>query len=96
MFFIFIPKSIHPNCFLFQPTRLIIHVVYESSEVPALYTVAQLQMDDPEDPDRRAAGGPSSPLLLRNAGIHCQENFQRINTLFANRQYRQENLQCMP
>ena len=71
-------------------------MVYEPSEVPALYTVAQLQMDDPEDPYRHAAGGPSSPLLLRNAGIHRQENFQCINTSFASTQYRQENLQCMP
>ena len=56
-------------------------MVHESAEVTALYSVAQLQMDDSEDPDCRAAGGTSSPLLLRNARIHCQENFQCINTL---------------
>ena len=60
----------------FQSTRLIIYVVPEPAEVSALYSVAQLQVDDSQTLDSRTASSTFGPLLLCYAGIHRQENIQ--------------------
>ena len=68
--------------FYFQPTRLIVHLVPEPVEVTAIHSVAQLQVDDHQDPCCYVADSSSCTVFLRHARIHREENVQCLDMAF--------------
>lgn len=53
-------------------------MVPESPEISTIHSVAQLQVDDPEDSNCSAASSNPGYFLLLNARIHSEENVQCI------------------
>ena len=69
--------------FLLQAARFLLPVVHEAPQVSALHRVAPLQSRDHQSPGGGAAVRSPAPLLLLHAGLHRQENLQRIVLLSA-------------
>ena len=67
---------------IFQPTRFFIHVVHESTEISPIYPLAQLQVDDPEDPHSTTVSSCSCSVLLFHARLYSQENLQCLTMWF--------------